>query len=45
MTIKLKKCTSKELHTLQTISHETFDETFKEQNTTENMKVYPENGL
>lgn len=42
MTIKITKCTLDDLHKLQGISYETFNETFKEQNTLENMKAYLE---
>lgn len=42
MTIKIKKCTLEDLYTLQEISYETFNETFKEQNTPENMDAYLE---
>lgn len=42
MTIKIKKCTLEDLHTLQEISYETFYETFKHQNTSENMQAYLE---
>ncbi|MDN4494395.1 GNAT family N-acetyltransferase [Ureibacillus aquaedulcis] len=42
MTIKIKKCTFEDLQTLQEISIETFNETFKDQNSPENMKTYLE---
>jgi diamine N-acetyltransferase len=42
MTINIKKCTFEDLHTLQEISYETFNDTFKHQNTPENMKAYLE---
>ncbi|MHC2832060.1 GNAT family N-acetyltransferase [Bacillus sp. F9_6S_D1_P_5] len=42
MTINIKKCTLEDLHKLQEISYETFDETFKHQNSPENMNVYLE---
>ncbi|NME06742.1 MULTISPECIES: GNAT family N-acetyltransferase [unclassified Psychrobacillus] len=42
MTLTLKKCTFEDLHTLQEISYETFDETFKHQNSPENMNTYLE---
>lgn len=42
MTIKLKKCTREDLEILQGISIETFNDTFKDQNTPENMKAYLE---
>lgn len=40
MTIEIKMCTLKDLHKLQEISYETFNETFKHQNTPENMNAY-----
>ncbi|MRH41418.1 GNAT family N-acetyltransferase [Aquibacillus halophilus] len=42
MTINIKKCTKKDLHKLQEISYETFIETFKDQNSPENMSSYLE---
>lgn len=42
MTIEIKKCTMEDIRILQEISIETFDETFKEQNSAENMKAYLE---
>jgi len=42
MTISIKKCTLKDLHSLQKISYETFNETFKNQNSPENMNAYLE---
>jgi diamine N-acetyltransferase len=42
MTIKITKCTLGDLHKLQEISFETFNDTFKEQNTPENMNAYLE---
>lgn len=42
MPIHFKKCTFSDIHKLQDISYETFDETFKNQNSTENMKDYLE---
>lgn len=42
MTITIIKCTMEDLHMLQEISYETFNETFKHQNTAENMKAYLE---
>ena len=42
MTLTIKKCTFEDLHTLQEISYETFDETFKHQNSPENMNTYLE---
>ena len=40
MTISEKKCTIEEVQILQKISIETFNETFKEQNSPENIKTY-----
>jgi diamine N-acetyltransferase len=40
MTIRIKKCTLDDLLSLQEISYITFDETFKQQNSPENMKAY-----
>lgn len=42
MTINIKKCTIEDLHKLQEISYETFDDTFKDQNSPENMNTYLE---
>jgi diamine N-acetyltransferase len=42
MTIDIKRCTLEDLRLLQEISRETFDETFKHQNSPENMAVYLE---
>jgi diamine N-acetyltransferase len=42
MTINIKKCTLEDLSILQEVSYETFNETFKEQNSPENMKAYLE---
>ncbi|WP_053376543.1 GNAT family N-acetyltransferase [Paenibacillus sp. FJAT-27812] len=42
MTINIKKCTFEDLGLLQEISVETFNETFKKQNSPENMKAYLE---
>ncbi len=42
MTIKIKKCNSEDLEVLREISIETFNDTFKEQNSPENMKAYLE---
>ncbi|WP_405082578.1 GNAT family N-acetyltransferase [Paenibacillus chitinolyticus] len=38
----IKKCTLGDLRKLQEISHETFNETFKHQNSSENMNAYLE---
>lgn len=40
MTITIEKCTFKDLRQLQEISYETFEETFKHQNSPENMNAY-----
>jgi diamine N-acetyltransferase len=40
MTRQIKKCTLEDLRTLQDISVETFNDTFKHQNSPENMKAY-----
>ncbi|MBT2641494.1 GNAT family N-acetyltransferase [Bacillus sp. ISL-41] len=42
MTINLKRCTLEDLQTLQEISMDTFNETFKDQNSPENMSAYLE---
>ncbi|GIN23320.1 GNAT family N-acetyltransferase [Siminovitchia fordii] len=42
MTINIKKCTIEDLRKLQEISYETFNETFKHQNSPENMNAYLE---
>lgn len=42
MTIRTKKCTVEDLQALQEISIETFNATFKDQNSPENMKSYLE---
>ena len=42
MTIKIKKCNREDLEILQEISIETFNDTFENQNTPENMKAYLE---
>lgn len=42
MTIKLKPCTLSDVHILQTISYETYDDTFRAMNTPENMTAYLE---
>jgi diamine N-acetyltransferase len=42
MTINIKKCTLEDSHKLQEISYETFNETFKLQNSPENMNAYLE---
>ncbi len=42
MTIKLRKCTREDLQILQEISIETFNDTFKNKNSPENMTAYLE---
>ncbi|WP_088103034.1 GNAT family N-acetyltransferase [Halalkalibacter urbisdiaboli] len=42
MTVKIKKCNLEDLQILQQISIETFNDTFKDQNSPENMKAYLE---
>ncbi|RXT01935.1 GNAT family N-acetyltransferase [Ammoniphilus sp. CFH 90114] len=42
MTINIKKCTLEDLRKLQQVSYETFNETFKDQNSPENMNAYLE---
>ncbi|MFJ7849188.1 GNAT family N-acetyltransferase [Peribacillus sp. NPDC097206] len=42
MTIHIRKCTLEDLPLLQEIGRETFNETFKDLNSPENMKVYLE---
>ncbi len=42
MTINIKKCTLEDLRKIQEISYETFNETFKHQNSPENMNTYLE---
>ncbi|MES9684772.1 GNAT family N-acetyltransferase [Bacillus sp. AFS001701] len=42
MTINITKCSSKDSYKLQQIGYETFNETFKHQNTLENMNAYLE---
>ncbi|MEK3917886.1 GNAT family N-acetyltransferase [Paenibacillus sp. FSL H7-0331] len=42
MTIKIKKCSLEDLQILQQLSMETFNDTFKDQNSPENMKAYLE---
>ncbi|NGM83682.1 GNAT family N-acetyltransferase [Paenibacillus sp. 7124] len=42
MTITMKKCTIEDLRMLQEISYETFNDTFGDLNTSENMKSYLE---
>lgn len=40
MTITIKKCTLADLQLLQEVSYETYNETFKDHNTPENMNAY-----
>ncbi|MFC5451102.1 GNAT family N-acetyltransferase [Paenibacillus aestuarii] len=42
MTVKIKKCTHADVQLLQDISIETFNDTFKDQNSLENMEAYLE---
>lgn len=42
MAINIKKGTLEDLYTLQEISYETFNETFKDQNSSQNMSAYLE---
>jgi diamine N-acetyltransferase len=42
MTITIKQCNIEDLHKLQDVSYETFNETFKNQNSPENMNAYLE---
>ncbi|MFC4618907.1 GNAT family N-acetyltransferase [Camelliibacillus cellulosilyticus] len=42
MTITIKKCTLEDLLVLQKIGYETFNDTFKHQNSPENLKAYLE---
>ncbi|MEC1523278.1 GNAT family N-acetyltransferase [Neobacillus niacini] len=42
MTITIKKCTHEDLYQLQELSYQTFNETFKDQNTPEAMEAYIE---
>lgn len=42
MTVKIIKCNREDLQILQEISIETFNDTFKDQNSPENMKAYLE---
>lgn len=45
MTISMKECTLEDLTTLQEISYETFNETFREQNKPENIDAYLKNAF
>ncbi|MGX2958264.1 GNAT family N-acetyltransferase [Peribacillus sp. JNUCC 23] len=45
MAINIKMCTLEDSRKLQKISHETFNETFKHQNSPENMNTYLERAL
>lgn len=42
MTVNIKQCVLEDIHMLQEISYETFNETFGHQNSLENMKAYLE---
>lgn len=41
----MRPCTLEDIYLLQEISYETFDESFREQNSPENMKVYMEHAF
>ncbi|MER0465788.1 GNAT family N-acetyltransferase [Bacillus cabrialesii subsp. cabrialesii] len=45
MTINIKKCSLEDVKILQEISVETFNDTFKDQNSPENMKAYLESAF
>ncbi len=45
MTINIKKCTFEDLPLLQEVGYETFNETFKDQNSPENMNTYLESAF
>lgn len=45
MNITIKKCMLEDLSDLQSISYDTFNETFKEQNSEENLNAYLENAF
>ncbi|PLS17015.1 GNAT family N-acetyltransferase [Bacillus sp. M6-12] len=45
MTINIKKCSREDLQTLQEVSIETFNDTFKAQNSPENMNAYLESAF
>lgn len=45
MSVKLKKCSLEDLKILQEISIETFNDTFKDHNSPENMKAYLESAF
>ncbi len=45
MTINIQKCSSEDLKILQELSIETFNDTFKDQNSPENMKAYLESAF
>lgn len=45
MSIQLKKCSLNDITELREISIETFNDTFKDQNSPENMKAYLENAF
>lgn len=42
MSVNIKKCSREDLQILQQLSIETFNDTFKDQNSPENMKAYLE---
>ena len=45
MTRNIQKCGLEDLHTLQEVSYDTFNDTFKHQNSPENIKAYLERAL
>jgi diamine N-acetyltransferase len=45
MAVEIRKCKLDDLHLLREISIETFTDTFQDQNSAENMKVYLENAF
>jgi diamine N-acetyltransferase len=45
MTVEIRKCTLDDLHLLREISIETFNDTFQDQNSPENMLAYLENAF
>ncbi|MFZ3579940.1 GNAT family N-acetyltransferase [Virgibacillus sp. DJP39] len=45
MTVRITRCNHEDLNILQEISIETFNDTFKDQNSPENMKVYRESAF
>lgn len=45
MATRIKRCTFDDLAVLQKLSYDTFDETFRDQNTPQNMNAYLENAF